>query len=117
MRGIRAAKPRRPVQDRLEHRLLVVAALADDLKNFGRGLFPRQPVLQLAELLDVVDGDNGLGGEGFDKGNLVWVKGRTCLRETTMAPIPPAELISGTIRSDRMRESCTMERTAGMPPR
>jgi len=58
-------------QDHVEQWLVAIAALADDLKDFPRRRLALQPHLQLAELADILDGDDGLGREGFDHGDLV----------------------------------------------
>ena len=49
----------------------IFTALADDPEDVGRRFLFFERILQLAELADVLDGDDGLGGEGFDKGDLV----------------------------------------------
>ena len=62
-------------QDHIEHGPVIIPALADDLEDFPRRCLARQPRLQLAELADVLDGDDGLGSEGFDQSDLVGGEG------------------------------------------
>ena len=89
------AEPRRALRDRIEHRLDIGRRAADDVEHLARrGLvFERFLQLALARLLGleqprVLDGDDGLVGEGFEQFDLaVSVKGRTSLRRTTMVPI------------------------------
>jgi len=62
----------------LEYWLLVIARPADDLQDFACRSLARQFCLQLAELADVLDGDDGLHGEGLDKGDVSiveWIDG------------------------------------------
>ena len=62
------------INDRLEDRLIVGPVLADDFQNMRRGFFPLESFLHLAELPDVFDGNHGLGGIGFNKGDFRWLK-------------------------------------------
>ena len=67
----RPAEPRGTLQNGGEHRQFVVPALADDREDLPRRFLPLQPGLEFAELAHVLDGDDGLGGEGLDQNNLV----------------------------------------------
>ncbi len=67
----RPAEPRGALQDHVEDRRLVVARAADDLQDLAGRRLAGQPCLQLAELADVLDGDDGLRGEGLDQRDLL----------------------------------------------
>ena len=75
----RVAKPRRAFQDRVEDRLFVIAALADHLQNLRASLLTLQPVLQFAELANVFDGNDGLGGKSADQFDLI-IGERACFQ-------------------------------------
>ena len=70
--------PRRALDDGVEHRLHVRRRAADDAEHLGRRRLMLQRLAQfrvaLAEFLEqahVLDGDDGLVGEGFEKGDLL----------------------------------------------
>ena len=83
---INPANPRGALDDGVEHRLHVRRRAADDAEHLGRRRLMLQRLAQfrvaLAEFLEqahVLDGDDGLGGEGFEQLDL-FVRERTNFR-------------------------------------
>ena len=67
-RGVLGAEqPPAGFDDALEHRRGVVDGLADRAQNFRRRALLRQRVVDLPEQSRVLDGDDGLIGEGLDQ--------------------------------------------------
>src|SRR5215467_12778050 len=81
----RSAEPHRPFEHRVEHRGKVTRRRIDDLQYLGgRGLLLQCVAeiavarLQLIEQTDVLEGDGGLVGEGFEERYLDRGEGLDC---------------------------------------
>ena len=66
-RVVRLAKHGHPLQNRLKHRGFIVPVRGNCQQHLCRGFFSRQSILHLAELTHILDGDDSLRSEGFDK--------------------------------------------------
>ena len=76
---INPTNPRGALDDRVEHRLHVRWRAADDAEHLGRCRLMLQglaqfcvALLEFLEQADVLDGDHGLVGEGFEKSDLLF---------------------------------------------
>src|SRR5262249_30376885 len=56
--------------DRVEHRLDISRRTTDELENLASGGLPFQRLLRLGEQAHILDGDDGLVGEGLEQGDL-----------------------------------------------
>src|SRR5262249_22212608 len=68
---VRFAKPRRRLRKCVEHRLQIEGRAADHLEHVGSGSLLLQRFAQLAEQARVLDGDDGLLGEGCQKSDVI----------------------------------------------
>src|SRR6266404_792974 len=68
---IRIAKSRCGLGERVKHRLQIKGRSTDDLKYIGGRRLLLQRLVQLIEQPRVLDGDNGLRGERFNKFDLL----------------------------------------------
>ena len=82
------------LDDGVEDRLHVRRRAADDAEHLGRRRLMLQRLAQfrvaLAEFLEqphVLDGDHRLVGEGFEKRDLLFGKGRTSVRRMRITPM------------------------------
>ena len=82
----RLAKPGRILNERIQHRLEIERRAAYDFQHFARRRLLLEGLgevavasLQFLEQPHVLDGDHGLVGEGFEKGDL-FLRERTDLR-------------------------------------
>jgi hypothetical protein len=62
-----SAKPRCSFEDRVEHRLQVAGRIVDDFQDLRHRGLARQRLLGLVEQPRVLDGDDGLVGEGLQE--------------------------------------------------
>ena len=81
MTVIRVAQPCRTFRYGIEHRLKIRGRAGNDSQNLARGGLLLQrlgkiavPFLQFLEQPNILDGNNGLGGEGFKKLDLFFGK-------------------------------------------
>src|SRR5262245_8847028 len=73
---VRLTQAGRRLDERIEHRLQIERRAADDLEHVGSGGLLLQGLAQLVEQAGVLDGDDGLRGEGLDQIDLLlgkWV--------------------------------------------
>ena len=104
--------PGRALDDGVEHRLHVRGRAADDAEHFGRCRLMLQgfaqfrvALLQFFEQPDVLDGDYGLGGEGFEQPICFSVNGRTSVRRMSIAPMGTPSRSNGVASTVRVPDA------------
>src|SRR5262249_2606038 len=68
---IRLAQPCRRLDQRVEHGLKIESRAADDLEHVGGGGLLLKRFAQLVEQANVLDGDDGLAGGGWEQSDLL----------------------------------------------
>jgi hypothetical protein len=107
-RAVGLAQALRCSRNRIEHRLQLGGRARDDAKHLGGRSLILERFLQLAlaRLLSlkqprVLDGDDGLVGEGLNKGDLSRRERFYLSRATVITPIGRSPRSSGTARAER----------------
>ena len=110
----------RALDDGVEDRLHVGRRAADDAEHLGRCRLMLQgfaqfcvALLEFFEQPDVLDGDDGLVGEGFEQRDLLVRKGRTSVRRIKMAPIATPSRSKGATKPVRSPAACANVQLSG----